>query len=359
MREKAIEMLKELTEAHSVPGHEDEVRQIFARELGPLGKLSTDGNGSVICDAGGEGPRVMVAGHMDEVGFMVQGITPHGFLQFVTLGGWWSHSLLSQRVEVKTRGGAKILGVICSVPPHFLSDAQRNQVLGIEQLFIDVGADSRDQAMRGFGISLGDPVAPVSDFTAMAREDYFMAKAFDNRVGMAGAIHCGQQTGGVERSNRLLLAGTVQEEMGLRGARSAACLAKPDAVIVLEGPPADDTPGFSRADCQGRLGGGVQIRFFDSSAIGNPRFARFAEGVARDEGIPYQVTVRRKGGTDAGAFHLANEGIPCVVLGVPARYIHSHNAIIDVNDYLHMVALASAMVRRLDGDAVGSLTSYL
>ncbi len=359
MREKAVELLKELTEAHSVPGHEDEVREIFARELGGVGELSTDGNGSVICDAGGEGPRVMVAGHMDEVGFMVQSITPSGFLQFVTLGGWWSHSLLSQRIEVKTRRGTKIPGVISSVPPHFLSDSQRNQVLGVEQMFIDVGAESRDQAVREFGISLGDPVAPVSAFSRMAREDWFMAKAFDNRVGMAGAIQCGQVTAKGVRENRLLLAGTVQEEMGLRGAKSVAVKAKPDVVIVLEGPPADDTPGFPPADCQGRLGGGVQIRFFDSSAIGNPRFARFAEQVARDEGIPYQVTVRRKGGTDAGSFHLANEGIPCVVLGVPARYIHSHNSIIDVNDHLHMVALAAALVRRLDGGVVESLTSYL
>ncbi|GAA5483914.1 hypothetical protein Hsar01_03151 [Haloferula sargassicola] len=359
METKALDLLKELTEAHAVPGHEDEVREIFARELGEAGELSTDRNGSVICDAGGDGPRVMVAGHMDEVGFMVQNITPSGFLQFVTLGGWWSHSLLSQRVEVKTRRGDKILGVVSSVPPHFLSEAQRNQVLGVEQMFIDVGAESRDQAMREFGISLGDPVAPVSEFTPMAREDWFMAKAFDNRVGMAGAIQCGQLTAGGQRGNRLLLAGTVQEEMGLRGARSAAFLAKPDAVVVLEGPPADDTPGFPLSDCQGRLGGGVQIRFFDSSAIGNPRFARFAEQVARDEGIPYQVTVRRKGGTDAGSFHLANEGIPCVVLGVPARYIHSHNAIIDLNDHLHMVALAAALVRRLDQAAVDSLTNYL
>ncbi|MBB5353377.1 endoglucanase [Haloferula luteola] len=358
MRTTAEALLKELTEAHSVPGYEDEVRDVFVRELGDHGELSADGNGSVICDAGGEGPRVMVAGHMDEVGFMVQNITTTGFLQFVALGGWWTHSLLSQRVEVKTRSGRKIVGVVCSLPPHFLSEAQRNQVLGIEQMFIDVGAESRGQAMREFGISLGDPIAPVSAFTPMAREDWFMAKAFDNRVGMAGAIQCGQRTAGESRGNRLLLAGTVQEEVGLRGARSAAVLAKPDAVVVLEGPPADDTPGFPLSDCQGRLGGGVQIRYFDSSAIGNPRFAQLAEQVARDEGIPYQVTVRRKGGTDAGSFHLANEGIPCVVLGTPARYIHSHNAIIDVNDYLHMVVLATALVRRLDADAVGSLTRY-
>jgi endoglucanase len=359
MKEKALELLKELTEAHGVPGHEGEVRDVFARELKAVGELSCDRNGSVICDAGGEGPRVMVAGHMDEVGFLVQNITIDGFLQFVTAGGWWTHSLLSQRVEVKTRDGRKIVGVVASMPPHFLSPAQRSQVMEVDQMFIDVGAASRQEAIEDFGISLGDPIAPVSAFTPMTREDTYMAKAFDNRVGMACAIQTGLMVGKEDRGNRLLLAGTVQEEMGLRGARSAANFAKPDAVVVLEGPPADDTPGFSRVDSQGRLGGGVQIRMFDTSAIGNSSFAHFAIETARQEGIPHQVTVRRSGGTDAGAFHIANEGIPCVVLGVPARYIHSHNSVIDVNDYLHMLALSSALARRLDGEAVDGLTRYL
>ena len=359
MREMALGLLRELTEAHAVPGHEDEVRAIFASRLGGSGRLATDGMGSVFCDAGGEGPRVMVAGHMDEVGFLVQNITAAGFVQFVAVGGWWEHNLLSQRVEIKTRSGRKVLGVVASMPPHFLAESQRRQVMSIDQMFIDVGAESREEAVRDFGISLGDPVAPVSAFTPLAREDLLMAKAFDNRVGMAAAIQCGLMTAGVERGNRLILAGTVQEEVGLRGAKAAANAVKPDVVVVLEGPPADDTPGFNRADCQGRLGGGVQIRMFDPSAIGNPRLARFAQEVARSEGIPHQVTVRRSGGTDAGSFHLANEGVPCVVLGVPARYIHSHNAVIDLNDHLHMVALASALVRRLDGAAVAEFTRFL
>ena len=357
MRSKALSLLKELTEAHSVPGHEDEVRAIFVDELGETGDLSADGNGSVFCDCGGDGPRVLVAGHMDEVGFLVQGITPEGFLRFVPLGGWWTHSLLSQRVEVRTKGGEKILGVVASLPPHFLSPAQRQQVIPVDQLFIDVGASSRDEVENEFGISLGDPVAPVSEFTAMAKEDFYMAKAFDNRVGMAASIQTGLLAG--ETDNRLILGGTVQEEVGLRGAKSAANFIKPDAVVVLEGPPADDTPGFSRAECQGQLGGGVQIRMFDTSAIGNPRFAEFAIETAKREGIPHQVTVRRSGGTDAGSFHNANEGVPCVVLGVPARYIHSHNAIIDLNDHLHMVELATALARQLNEKTVAELTRYL
>jgi putative aminopeptidase FrvX len=359
MHPKAVSLLQELTDAHSVPGHEDEVRAIFVDELGECGELSTDRNGSVFCEAAGEGPRVLVAGHMDEVGFMVQNITPDGFLQFVALGGWWEHNLLSQRVEIRTRSGDKILGVISSRPPHFLPEAQRRQVMTIDQMFIDVGAESRLDVMEEFGISPGDPIAPVSSFTPMAREDYFMAKAFDNRVGMAGVIQSGQILAQSMHPNRLILCGTVQEEVGLRGAKTAAVFSNPDVAIVLEGPPADDLPGFTRGDCQGRLGGGVQIRLFDPSAITNPRLAGLAIDVARAEGIPHQITVRRSGGTDAGSFHLANHGVPSIVLGVPARYIHSHNAIIDLNDYLHMLTLVIALVRRLDRETVDGLSTYL
>ncbi len=356
MRAKAVSLLRELTEAHSVPGHEDEVRAVFLNELEDCGDLSTDRNGCVFCETGADGPRVLVAGHMDEVGFLVQNITQDGFLQFVTVGGWWEHTLLSQRVEILTRCGRRILGVIASKPPHFLPEAQRRQVLGIDQMFIDVGAESRRQVVEEFGISLGDPIAPLTEFSAMEREDYFLAKAFDNRVGMAAVIQAGRMLAGLPLPNRLILCGTVQEEVGLRGAKTAAVHAKPDIALVLEGPPADDTPGFSRAESQGRLGGGVQIRLYDPTAITPPRLAKWVADVARSEGIPYQLAVRRSGGTDAGAFHLANSGVPSIVLGVPARYIHSHNAMIDLNDYLHLVALVTAVVRRLDDSVLESLS---
>ncbi len=352
-------MLEELTNAHSVPGHEDEVRAIFVDELGECGELSTDRNGSVFCELAGDGPRVLLAGHMDEVGFLVQNISPDGFLQLVPVGGWWEHTLLSQRVEILTRSGRKITGVVASRPPHLLPEGQRRQVMTIDQMHVDVGAASREMAIGEMGISLGDPVAPVSVFTPMARDGHFMAKAFDNRCGMAGVIQAGQLLAAESLPNRLILAGTVQEEVGLRGARTAAVHARPDVAIVLEAPPADDAPGMPRSDCQGRLGGGVQIRMFDPTAIANPRLAALVIEVAEREGIPHQVTVRRSGGTDAGAIHQANEGVPTVVLGVPARYIHSHNAIIDINDHLAMLRLVRALVHALDADTVDGLCRYL
>ncbi len=361
MRDKAIGLLKVLTEAHGAPGFEGEVRDIFADELADAGELSTDGNGSVFCeldDVEG-GPRVLLTGHMDEVAFRVQNITPDGFIQFITLGGWWPHTLLAQRVEVRTKDGRKILGVVSSTPPHFLPAAQRKQVLSIDQMFIDIGAKSRADLEQNIGIRIGDPIVPLTPFSQMADPDLFMAKAFDNRVGMACAIQATQRLKAEGHPNTLIVCGTVQEEVGCRGSITAAVQANPDVVIVLEGTPADDTPGFSRASSQGVVGKGVQIRMQDPTAIMNPALVDLCVATAEEKGIAFQLALRATGGTDASKFHLSGRGVPTIVLGVPSRYIHSHNSMIDVRDYLTMVELSVALVKTLGQAEVESLIQYL
>ena len=260
---------------------------------------------------------------------------------------------------MRTREGSKVLGVVASKPPHFLPASERKSVLSIEQMFIDVGATSQKDLAENYGIRIGDPVVPLTPFSSMGNEDMFMAKAFDNRVGMACAIQACQDLVTTGHPNQLISCGTVQEEVGVRGATTAAAYAKPDVVIVLEGAPADDTPGFSRLSSQGAVGRGVQIRMQDPTAIMNPALVDLAVSVAEEEGIPHQVTVRNSGGTDARAFQLSGNGVPVIVLGVPARYIHSHNSMIDVNDYLAMVNLTMALVRRLDQKQVEALTTFL
>ncbi|MGJ8724815.1 MAG: M42 family metallopeptidase [Roseibacillus sp.] len=357
MSKYSISLLKKLTEAHSVSGFEDEVRVIFKDELSPHGAIGYDRLGSIYCRASQsqEGPRILVAGHMDEVGFRVQAINPAGFLTFVPVGGWWGHNLLAQRVEIKTRSGRKITGVVASKPPHFLTQAERAKVQELDAMFIDLAADSAEEVSE-WGIRVGDPVAPVSMFQETAHPERFLAKAFDNRIGMAGAIEVGGELLGSHPN--LFVAGTVQEEVGLRGSRTLANEVKPDVAIVLEGPPADDTPGQDLSMSQGILGGGVQIRLHDPSAIMNPRLVDLALSLAESEGIKHQVTVRRSGGTDAGGFHLSNNGVPCIVLGVPARYIHSHNGIIELSDYRAMVNLTQELVKALTVDGAKSLINY-
>jgi len=359
MRAKAISLLQELCEAHSVSGHEDEVRAIFTDELSNIGSLATDRSGSVVCIDENEGPRVLIAGHMDEVGFMVQNITNDGFLQFITIGGWWNQVILGQRVSILTRSGKKITGLIGSKPVHFLPASQRDHALPIESMFIDVGASSRREVIEEFGISFGDPIAPVSQFTPFNKSNLYMAKAFDNRVGMACAIQAALELANTDHPNELVFAGTVQEEVGLRGAKTLANFVQPDVAIILEGPPADDTPGFHLSESQGKLGQGVQIRLFDPTAITNPRLAELAIETARANNIPHQIAVRRTGGTDAGSIHLANEGVPTIVLGVPTRYIHSHNAIIDINDYLAMLSLTIELALTLNSETTENLTRYI
>lgn len=359
-QDESLKLLKELCLAHGAPSREEEVTDVFVKHLEPLGKITKDKMGGVLCTAksSGSGPRVLVTGHMDEVGFAVQNITPDGFVQIVALGGWWTHNLLSQRLVIKTKSGKKILGVVASVPPHFLKPQQRNEVLAMDMLFVDVGAKDRVTAEEDLGISLGDPIVPDSGFETLNDPNLLLCKAFDNRVGMAVTIQTLKNLAKHSSINVTLLgAGTVQEEVGLRGAKAMAVHALPDVALVLEGPPADDTPGMNRAESQGRIGGGAQIRLLDPSALMNPRLVDHVVKVAQKEKIPYQLTVRKSGGTDAGSFHLAGEGIPSIVIGVPARYIHTHNSVIHKDDYFNVIRLIEAVVKSFDAKSVAALTA--
>lgn len=355
---EAVRLLRELTEAHGVPGAEAGVRRIFVRETRDCGELSADRLGSVACTAAGTGPRVLVAGHFDEVGFAVQNITAQGFLKLVALGGWWTHTLVAQRLRILTGSGREIPGVVGSTPPHFLGESARDKVLPLDQLYVDIGATSREEA-ESWGISLGDAVAPDSAFTALAGKGIYLAKAFDNRCGVAAAVQTMQSLKGETLPCQLIAAGSVQEEVGCRGAQTLGELTRPDVALVMEGTPADDTPGMPSGESQGALGQGVQIRVLDPSAIMNRRLVDFVVETARAEGIPHQVAVRRSGGTDAKSLQLIGAGVPCVVLGTPARYIHSHNSLIQIADYLAAVRLTMAVVRRLDGEKVKSFTDWL
>jgi putative aminopeptidase FrvX len=258
MRDAAISLLKELTEAHGVPGSEDAVRAIFRRGLEGCGTFHADRLGSLACERSGSGPRVLVAGHFDEVGMAVQQITARGFLKIVPLGGWWTHTLVGQRMRVLTGSGREVMGVVGSVPPHFLSDGQKDKLLTFDQLCIDIGASSREEA-ESWGVALGDPIAPLSEFTPMAHPDLFMAKAFDNRCGIAAAMQAMQELAGTPLPCALIAAGSVQEEVGCRGAVTLGNLTRPDFALVMEGTPADDSHGMDMEASQGRLRGGVQI----------------------------------------------------------------------------------------------------
>jgi putative aminopeptidase FrvX len=352
---QAVDLLRDFSQAHGAPGHEDAVRALLLRAL-PSRQAAFDRLGSAaLAPAAPKGPKVVLTAHMDEVGFLVQSVTHDGFLRLAPLGGWPDGVLAAQRLRVLARAtGKEWTGVVAALPPH----QGGQQASSVERVHVDIGARSAE-AVQALGIRPGDPVVPEGPFAALADEGRFSGKAFDNRAGMAALVLATQELDAEGALPCALHAvATVQEEVGCRGAVTAARLVDPDVVIVLEGPPADDLPGLPRPEAQGVLGGGVQIRAFDPTAILSPRLVDLALEVARERGIPHQLTVRRTGGTDARSFQQHGLGVPTIVLGVPARYIHTHQSVLDLSDLLACVDLAKALARRLDGEAVARLTRF-
>lgn len=343
----SIPLLKELSEAHGAPGHEEELKGIFLREVGKLGELFEDrlGGCAVRLKNSGTGPKIFIGSHFDEVGFIVQNIRPDGYLQFHDLGGWWSHSVMSQRLRIRSRKNKKdFLGIVCSIPPHFLGGS-RDKVVPTSEMFIDVGASSKEEILK-MGISVGDPIVPMSSFEQM-HGDLYVCKAFDNRAGMGVVIEVARQLAKISLKAQIYVGCTTQEEMGFRGARTLAHLLDVDDAILMEGSPADDTPGLNPLDSQTKLGQGVQVRVMDSSAIMSRELVDVVQKVALDKKIPTQLVVRKSGGTDAGGFHLTRAGVRCCVLATPCRYIHTHNSILNIKDYENTIRLTFEVAKSL------------
>ncbi|SDT16885.1 Putative aminopeptidase FrvX [Paenibacillaceae bacterium GAS479] len=346
MNQETMELFRKLTEMRAVPGQERELRQFVEAELKQsTDELVYDRLGSVfgVFRGNEEGPRIMVAGHMDEVGLMVTSITESGMLKFVTLGGWNAQTMLAQRMEVVTDKGT-VIGVIGSTPPHLLDDASRNKVVEIKTMYLDVGADSRDEAFE-MGIRPGQAIVPVCPFTVMANPKKIMAKAWDNRYGVGLALELAKELKGSEHPNVIYTGATVQEEVGLRGARTAANLVQPDLFLALDASPAADATGDKNA--MGQLGKGALLRVQDPGMITHRGLVELIRDTAEDNGIRYQYYFSQ-GGTDAGQVHLSGIGVPSAVIGLPARYIHTAASIMHIEDYEAAKELLFTLVRKID-----------
>jgi len=346
MNNETLSLFKTLTELPGAAGNEHQVRSFMRSQIEPLvDEVIQDGLGSLFGVRYNEekGPKVMVAGHMDEVGFMVTSVTDKGMLRFQTLGGWWSQVLLAQRVHVVAKKGS-ITGVIASIPPHLLDESQRNKPMAIKNMMIDVGADSK-QEVAEMGIRPGDQIVPICPFTPMANEKKILAKAWDNRYGCGLAIELLKEVKNEKLPNILYSGATVQEEVGLRGAQSAANMIKPDLFYALDASPANDTSGDKNAF--GQLGKGVLLRIFDRTMVTHRGMREFILDTAETNSIPYQYFVS-PGGTDAGRVHTSNNGVPSAVIGVCSRYIHTHASMIHVDDYAAAKELLVKLVRSTD-----------
>ncbi|HLR54925.1 MAG TPA: M42 family metallopeptidase [Pseudogracilibacillus sp.] len=351
MNTETRQMFKTLTELQAAPGDEKRVRDYMSEELSKYADdVIYDNLGSVFGEKQGEGPRVMVAGHMDEVGFMVTQITENGMIRFQTLGGWWNQVMLAQRVQVMTKEGV-VPGVIASTPPHLLTEEQRKKPMDVKQMLIDIGADDKADAEQ-IGVTPGDSIVPLCPFTPMANDKKILAKAWDNRYGCGLSIELLKELKDTSLSNHLFSGATVQEEVGLRGAQSAANLIQPDLFFALDASPANDTAGDKKEF--GQLGSGALLRIFDRTMITHPGMREFILDTAKTQDIPYQYYVSQ-GGTDAGRVHTAQSGIPSAVIGICSRYIHTAASMIHVDDYAAAKELIVHLVKNTDQATVDSI----
>jgi endoglucanase len=350
-------LLKDLTEADGIAGYEVDASSTIRKYFDPLGEIIYDKLGSLICKKIGlsKEPRVMLAAHMDEIGFMVKYITKEGCIRFSPLGGWWDQVLLGHRVRIKTNKG-DLIGTIGAKPPHLLSDDERKKVVEKKEMYIDIGATSQ-QEVEDAGVRVGDPIVPVSAFSVLANPKTYMAKAVDDRVGCALVIAVLQRLKTIDHPNAVFGVATVQEEVGLRGATTSAEIVNPDVAIILEVDIAGDVPGIKPEESSVKLGAGPTLLAHDARMIPNLKLRDTVIEVAKKLNIPLQISAIECGATDGGAIHLHRIGVPTVVLSVPTRHIHSHNALLRRDDFDHTVELAMALVQTLDKETVAMLTS--
>jgi putative aminopeptidase FrvX len=350
--------LQALTNAHGIPGYETEVRAVLRDFMAPLGAVTQDKLGSLICHQAtvvGDAPRVMLVGHMDEIGFMVTHITKEGFLKFLQLGGWWDQVLLGHRVIIKTSQG-DVTGIIGAKPPHMLDADERKKIVEKKDMYIDIGATSR-AAVEAAGVQVGDAIVPDSQFIILADGQTYAAKAFDNRIGCAVAVDALRHFREKAAPAHLYGVATVMEEVGVRGATTSVRAIDPDVAIILESDIAGDVPGIKAEQCDVKMGGGPTVMLYDARMIPNIKLRNLVIDTAKELEIPLQFSSMPGGATDGAAIHLHGTGVPTVVIGVPARHIHSHSAIIHRDDYDNAVKLVTAVVAKLDRPTIGSLTA--
>ncbi|MFW9801424.1 MAG: M42 family metallopeptidase [Candidatus Thorarchaeota archaeon] len=371
-----VKLLEALCNSFGPSGHEHEAQKI-ARDYGAkyADEVLYDRLGSVVFRRGDKGPKIMLAGHVDEIGFVITEIDKNGFLRFHQLGGWWDQTLLTQEVIIKpSQGNKKVIGVIGAPPPHVLGPEERSKVVTKEKMFIDIGCNSAKE-VKELGIRVGDPGVPNSIFRTMERkrkekksEDdknaeeegrevtLAVAKAFDDRIGVFIALEVLRRLSeeDISHPNIVYAVSTTQEEVGLRGARTAAQMLLPDIGFALDVDISGDVPGVK--GLVQKMGKGVAISAGDGSMIPNPKFRQFVLNIAEEKGIRHQPAFLKSGGTDAGIIHITGMGAPSLFIGIPTRHIHSHHGMLDLSDIENAVQLLVEVIKRLDEKTVKSFT---
>jgi putative aminopeptidase FrvX len=353
-KEDSIRMIRELSDAPGVAGFEDKVVELLHGYSKDLGDLREDTLRNLFIyrkENTGNRKIVQLDAHSDEVGFMVHSIRPNGTLQLVPLGSWVNYNIPAHKVWVRNAENEYIPGIISSKPPHYMSEHEKNAAIDIKQMTIDVGASSKEEAIRDYKIRIGEPVVPCVDFEYDEKHDIMMGKAFDNRIGCAGLIATLRALQGEQLAVDVIAGIASQEEVGARGSAVTTRVIKPDIAIVFEGCPADDT-SVDSYEIQTAIKKGPMLRHMDAKMITNPRFQRFALDMATKNNLPVQEAVRAGGSTNGSVIHLSHKGIPTIVIGVPVRYAHTHYGISTYYDYENAVKLAVELLKGLSDDII-------
>ncbi len=324
-----MELLRELSEADAPSGFEAEVREIARRALSSLvDEIRQDEMGNLIAIRHGQQQgnrlRIMLAGHTDEIGFLVKYVEEEGFLRLQPLGGFDPKVLIAKRVTVMGKDG-KLTGVIGTKPIHVMTDEEKKALAKLESLFVDLGLPADRVKAQ---VEIGTPVTLQQSFRHWG--EVATGKALDNRVSVWVIIRALERAR--ETPHDILAVLTAQEEVGLRGARTAAYGLNPDLGIAIDVTLACDVPGVDKASQVARLGAGTAIKVMDAASISHPGLVRQLRSLAEAKGIPYQLEILPRGGTDAGAIQMAREGKPVATLSVPTRYVHTVVEMLNVGD---------------------------
>jgi putative aminopeptidase FrvX len=324
-------LLEILSNAHGVSGYEGNIRQIIEEEIRPyVDEITTDKMGNLIATKKGGSPVVMLAAHMDEIGLMVKYVDDKGFARFTKTGGWFDQTLLNQRMIMHTEYGS-IHGVIGSKPPHAMKEEDKNKVVKTDDMFIDIGAKSKEDAEK-LGVKTGTPVTSDIDFKPLGN-DLVTGKAFDNRAGCAMLIMAIRQMKKVKATVHAVF--TVQEEVGLKGAKISAFRLNPDVALATDVTIAGDHPEIDKKDSAIDMGKGPTIIVSDADGRGiivSESVLKWLKEAAESNNIHYQLEVGSGGTTDATAIHLTKDGIPTGVLSIPTRYVHTPVSVLSMDD---------------------------
>lgn len=323
-------LLERLSNAHGISGREGNVQKIVMDEIKPyVDEVKVDTLGNVIAIKKGERPSIMIAAHADEIGLMVKQVDEKGFLRFIHIGGWYDPTLLNQRVIVHSRSGP-VFGVVGSKPPHVMREDERKKPIEAKDMFIDIGCEIQEDALD-LGIEPGTPISIDRTFVSL-QGDRVTGKAFDNRAGLVAMIEALKRT---KSKSTIYAVATVQEEVGLKGAKVSAYHLNPDLALATDVTIPGDHPGIDKKDAPIEMGKGPVIVIADASGRGllaTPSIVDWLIGTAKEFNIDVQLEASDGGTTDATAIYLTKEGIPTGVLSVATRYIHSPVEVLSLSD---------------------------